>query len=223
MLTERLIARLLPPASRGARWGMRRCAPRPPRPRPRSLGHHVLVHAQRIVRQHVLVHPGERVLRRHAPVRRARAHDLDERVAAAVDLRLERSSDGLLRLAHVLRAVDGDALEVRHAVQRAQKLAHADGEAGRLGVAAVGGRLGHLVRQARGGHLAARHAVDGVVHEDDGDVLAARGRVDRLGHADGRQVAVRLVGEHHAVGQRALHRGGHRRGAAVRASIMSQP
>ena len=66
-----------------------------------------------------------------------------------------------------------------------------------------------------GGHLAAGHAVNGVVDEDDGDILAAGGSVDRLGGADGGQVAVALVGEDDVIGAGALQAGSHSLGASM--------
>ena len=68
----------------------------------------------------------------------------------------------------------------------------------------------------RGRHLAAGHAVHGVVDEEDGDVLAAIGRVQDLGRADRGQVAIALVGEHDLVRLRALQAGRHRRRAPMR-------
>ena len=149
-----------------------------------AVGHDVLVHAERVVGQHVVAQPLEGVLRRHAPVGRAGRDDFHQRVADAVDLVLERLLDGLLRLADVLRAVHAHALQVRHAVQRAQQLADAHGVARRGDVAAVRRGLRDLVGQAGRGHLPAGHAVDGVVDEDDGDVLATVQRMDGLGRAD---------------------------------------
>ncbi len=53
-----------------------------------------------------------------------------------------------------------------------------------------------LLRLKRGGrHLPAGHAVDGVVHEDDGDLLPAVGGVDCLRGADGQQIPIPLVGD----------------------------
>ena len=66
-----------------------------------------------------------------------------------------------------------------------------------------------------GGHLTTGHAVDGVVDEDHGDVLATAGRMHDLSHADGCQVAITLVGEDHAVWQNPLDAGGHGRGASM--------
>ena len=84
-----------------------------------------------------------------------------------------------------------------------------------LDVAAVGGGLRDLSRQARRGHLAAGHAVDGVVDENHGDVFASGGGADGLAQADGGKVAVALIGEDDVVGQRPLHACGDRGGAAV--------
>ena len=175
----------------------------------------IAVDAERVVREHVLAHPLERVGRRHAPVRGAGRDDLDKRVPDAVDLVLESLPDRLLRGPDALRRVNADAFEIRHAIKGAQKLAYADRIAGGGDVAPVGRGLRDLVGQARRSHLAAGHAVNGVVDEDYGQLLAAGGRMDRLCHADGGQVAIALVGEHDLVGMHALHPGGHGGGAAV--------
>src|SRR3970282_1614999 len=77
-------------------------------------------------------------------------------------------------------------------------------------------RGGAGLAQERGrGHLPAGHAVDGIVDEEDGDLLAAVGRVQNLRRANRRKVAVTLVGDHYAVRAGALHRGGDGGGAAV--------
>ena len=83
-------------------------------------------------------------------------------------------------------------------------------------VAAIGAGSRHLAGQRGGGHLAAGHAVDGVVDEDDGDLFTARSRVNNLRCADGGQVAVALIGEHGPVGQHALDARRHGGRAAVR-------
>ena len=49
--------------------------------------------------------------------------------------------------------------------------------------------------QRRRGHLAAGHAVDGIVDKDHGDILAARRGMDGLCRADGGKVAVALIGK----------------------------
>ena len=63
------------------------------------------------------------------------------------------------------------------------------------GITAVRSRRGLHTQQGSRSHLAARHAVDGVVDIDRHDILAAGSRMDRLGRTDGRQVAVALVRE----------------------------
>ena len=65
------------------------------------------------------------------------------------------------------------------------------------------------------GHLAAGHAVNAVIDEDDCDAFIAHGRVHDLGGADGSQVAVSLVCEDHFIGMNAFQTGGHCRRPAV--------
>ena len=61
-----------------------------------------------------------------------------------------------------------------------------------------------LPDQGGGRHLSAGHAVDCVVHEKDGDLLAAVGGMDDFGGADRRQVAVSLIGDDDRPGQERL-------------------
>ena len=63
--------------------------------------------------------------------------------------------------------------------------------------------------------VAAGHAVDAVVDEEGGEPLAPGGGGDDLGHADGGQVAVPLVGKDHLVGMDPADAGGHGGGPAM--------
>ena len=51
-----------------------------------------------------------------------------------------------------------------------------------------------LADQRGGRHLSARHAVDGVIDEEHRDVFPAIGGVNNLRRADGRQIAIALIG-----------------------------
>ena len=84
-----------------------------------------------------------------------------------------------------------------------------------LDITPVGRGLRDLPGQARGGHLTAGHTVDGIVDEDDGDILVSCGRVNRFGHTDGGKVAIALIGEDDAVGAAALDARGNGGGTAV--------
>ena len=75
----------------------------------------------------------------------------------------------------------------------------------KLRVAAVGAGDRLHAQEGGGSHLAAGHAVNGVVDEDDGDVFTAVEGVDGLGRADAGEVAVALVGEDQSVGPKPLH------------------
>ena len=48
-------------------------------------------------------------------------------------------------------------------------------------------------------HLSSRHAVDGIVDEDDDNVLTTVQRMDGLTGTDTCQVAITLIGEYQAV------------------------
>ena len=95
---------------------------------------------------------------------------------------------------HALTRDKGSAVEVGH------HLGDLVGIAVQTRIAAVGGRRGLHAQQGSRSHLAARHAVDGVVDVDRHDILAARRRMDRLRRTDGRQVAVALIGEDQIAG-----------------------
>ena len=147
------------------------------------------------------------------PVGGAAGEQLHEAEAQALQLHFEGLAQGLLGRAHMLDAVQGAAFGIGHARELGHELGHADGAAFVAGhVAAAGAGGGLLAQQGGGGHLAAGHAVDGVVDEDAGDELAAVGRVDGLGQTDGAHVAVALIGEDNAFGAGA---GGHGAGTAV--------
>ncbi|OQC53515.1 MAG: hypothetical protein BWX55_01042 [Deltaproteobacteria bacterium ADurb.Bin022] len=53
-------------------------------------------------------------------------------------------------------------------------------------------------------HLSARHSVNGIINEYDGDIFAAIGRVKAFRDADGCQIAIALIGKYDPVGQRAF-------------------
>ena len=72
-----------------------------------------------------------------------------------------------------------------------------------------------MPNQRGGGHLSARHAVNGVVDENRGELLAAVRRVDHLRRADGRHIAVPLVANNQMIGQYPLDAGSGGGGSAV--------
>jgi len=100
--------------------------------------------------------------------------------------------------------VDALARDVGRTVEVRHHLGDLVGVAVQPRVAAIGRRRGFHAQQRRGGHLPARHAVDGIVDVDRHHVLAACGGMDRLGRTDRRKVAVALVGEDHVLGMQPL-------------------
>ena len=125
----------------------------------------------------------------------------------ALRLILERLCDGLLRRADILHTVHAHPLNVGRHFERRKQLTHLDGHAGFCHIAAIGAGLRRLPGQCGGRHLPARHAVNGVVDENNRDVFAARGALHGFRRADGRQVAVALIGEDDVFRQRALDAG----------------
>ena len=132
------------------------------------------------------------------------ADDLHEAGATAIDAVLKSLADGALGLADGGYAVHALARHIAGSLQLSCNLRDLQGISVKVGLTTVGAG-GCLHSHQRGGsHLAAGHAIDGVVDEDDGDVLTAVQRVDGLGGADTSQVAVALVGEDKMVGPQTL-------------------
>ncbi len=131
----------------------------------------------------------------HPPVGRAGGEDFDEGEPFAFDLVAERLFDRLAGLQDVLRRVDRHPRRVADPFEAGEQLGHADRIAVVADVAPFGRGRGALPRQGGRRHLAAGHAVGGVVDEDHRHRLAAVGGVDDLAGADGRQIAVPLIGE----------------------------
>jgi hypothetical protein len=111
--------------------------------------------------------------------------------------------------------VESHALDVGGRLERREELGDVNRVALVARPAAPGtGRAG-LPDQGRRGHLAARHPVDGVVDEEDRDLLAAVGGVDDLRGPYRREIAVSLVADDEAFGPGPLQRRGDGRGPAV--------
>ena len=153
--------------------------------------------------------------RAHAPVCRAVGDEFDEAEALALELVLEGLLDGGLCLAGVRHVGGGHAGDVGGGVELVDELAHVHRGAMLLLIAAVRGGSGLGAKQRGRGHLAAGHAVDAVVDEDDREILAAVCSAHGLGQADGGKVAVALIGEHQRLGAAALERAGDGAGPAV--------
>ncbi len=107
------------------------------------------------------------------------------------------------------------ACDVTYAGQVVEHVGDFVREAVQAGVATLwaGGRL-HAYERG-GGHLSARHAVNGVVDEYDGDALATVADMYRLGSAYGGKVTVTLVCEDQLFGREAFEGGGNGGSASV--------
>ena len=127
----------------------------------------------------------------------------------------KRAANRAARFHDVLVVAQCDALDVDRSFQGGKQFRHVQRKAFVPGTASPR-RGGALLADERGGrHLPARHAIDGIVHEEDGDLFAAIGGVHDFGGADRREVAVSLIGDHDLVGTGALDGGG----AGGRASV----
>ncbi len=171
--------------------------------------------AERIVGEHVLFHPLVGLDGGHLPTTVAAGADLDEGETFVELLVLKSLADGSLGLADIAGSVDALAGHIVGAGQGGQELGDAQGVAVEVDATAIGGGGGLHAHKGGGGHLTTSHAVDAVVDEHHGDVLAAVGSVEGFGGADGCQVAVALIGEDEAVGVEALDGGGDSWGTAV--------
>lgn len=125
-------------------------------------------------------------------------------------------ADGFLGASDGSDGLNALASDIGGAFERGGDVADVQGIAVQVWVAAIGTRGGLHAHEGGGSHLPARHAVNGVVDENDRDVLPAVQGVDGLGRADAGEVAVALVGEHETVGPEALAGCGQRGSPAVR-------
>ena len=149
--------------------------------------------------------------------------NLHDRKAKPLMLIFKSLLDGLFSLAHMSNRIDRHALRQGDAVESGEHLANPDRVASHLDVTPVGGCLGNLTRQSGWGHLAAGHAVNGVVNENNGYILPAGGSVHCLGGADSGEVAVSLIGKHRACrGGRASRRSPQRARGRAEPRIISQ-
>ena len=157
------------------------------------------------MRHHVVAEPLKRILGGKSPVGGTGGEDFNDGKALFVYLILESLFDRRLGFTHVGGIVNGNAMRVCDAVKGGEHLADFYGIALNLGVASVGGGCRDLTFERGGRHLTARHAVNAVVDEDDGDVFAAGCGMNSLGGADRGEVAVALICKYNSVGMRALN------------------
>ena len=172
--------------------------------------------AQRKFLFHLFGHEPGRGLDVHLLVGRTGHQHFDEGIALAVALDFQRLADrlpGLLELGHVR---ERHARDVDRRLQLADQFRHVQRVARLQRIAPVRRGFRLLAHERGRGHLPAGHAVDRVVDEEHRQLLAAVRRLHRLVEADGRQIAVALVGHHHGLVFRARDARAHGRGAAVR-------
>ena len=74
---------------------------------------------------------------------------------------------------------------------------------------------GLLTQQGGWSHLSTGHTIDGIVDEDDGDVLATVQGVDGLAGTDTRQVAIALISEDEAIRPQTLDARSHSRSTTM--------
>jgi len=72
-----------------------------------------------------------------------------------------------------------------------------------------------LANKGCGGHLPARHAVDGVIDENSSELFAPVCRMDHLGGSNGGHIAVALIADYQVIRKNPLDAGGRRGRSAV--------
>ena len=103
---------------------------------------------------------------------------------------LERLADGFLCLADSGNRIYALAGYVCRTFQLGGYIGHFQRITVQVYVTSVRTGRGFHAHKGSGGHLSAGHTVDGVIDEDDGDVLTAVQRMDGFGRTDTCQVAV---------------------------------
>src|SRR5512146_747961 len=124
--------------------------------------------------------------------------------------------DSAICLRNLLVVAEAHALDVYRTLQRRQQFAHVERITFTHGAAALRRGSGCLADERGGSRLAARHAIDGVVDEDDGDILSAICCMEDFRRTDGRKVTVALIANDNALGTAALHCRCNRRATAMR-------
>ena len=133
----------------------------------------------------------------------------------AVALQLESFTHGPARFHDVLVVGERNPLDINRSFERRQHLGHVQRKtfvdraaSPRRSCAALADKRGRR-------HLAAGHAVDGVIDEEYGNLFAAIGGVHDFSGADGSQIAVALVRQHDLVRTGSLQPRGGGRSASV--------
>ena len=85
----------------------------------------------------------------------------------------------------------------------------------KISLSSVRTGCGLLTQQSGWSHLSTGHTIDGIVDEDDGNMLATVQGVDGLAGTDARQVAITLIGEDEAVWPQTLDTRSHSRSTAM--------
>lgn len=150
------------------------------------------------------------------PVGQAESSSINEKPRAAVDLILDAFANGFARLHHVFGIGDGHPFDINGRFQSGQQFTHAEGVALVLNRSSQGRRGGFLSNEGRWRHLRAGHAVNGVVHKNDGDVFTAIGRLQNIVSANGSQISIALVAQHDGMRKRPFYSGGGGRSPTVR-------
>ncbi len=176
----------------------------------------VAEHAERIFLFHLLGDKAVGFLRRLPLVGQARHQDFDEGVAEAVALNFQRLADGLSRLMQLGHAGERHAGDIFRRLQLPNQFGHVQGIAHVGGVAAAGTGLRFFAHERGWGHLAAGHAIHGIIDEKHGDFFASVGRLNGFVQANGRQVTIALIGNDDGMVARARQAGADGRRAAVR-------
>ena len=118
-------------------------------------------------------------------------------------------------LAYSSWAVNSLTGNIASTVELSQQVADSQRITIEVGAASVRASSGLLTEESGRCHLSTSHTIDGIVDEDDDDVLATVSSVDSLGSANGREVTVALIGKDELVGHESLGSSSHSWSASV--------
>ena len=151
--------------------------------------------SQWVIGEHVIDHPLVCLFGSHLPTRGTGGDNLDEGGTSVVEGVLKCLTDGSFCLADVGNGVDSLTGDVAGAFEVDGKVGDVERVSVQVCLTAVGAGGGLHAHEGGRCHLSACHAIDGVVDEDHGDVLATVEGMDGLACADASHVAVALIGE----------------------------
>src|SRR5581483_3527515 len=134
----------------------------------------------------------------------------------SVALQFQRFPDRPACLHHILIVGKRDPFDVNRRLQCRNKFRHVHGKAFVHRPASPWRSCTLLAYQRRWSHLPARHAIDGVIHEEHGYLLTAISRMNDFRGSNGREITVALIRNYDLVRTGSLDASGGRGSSSVR-------